>query len=70
MDGQGSLKGHELGPKVRTWLPPDIRTIGESQGSRRQGRIPEVDEPHWDCGKHLPATLSFSITPLEHTLLK
>ena len=35
--------GHGLGLKVRTWLPPDIRTIGENQGSRRPVSYTHLD---------------------------
>ena len=45
--GQGPLKGQGLGLKVRTRLPLEIKINGEHQGSRGQGRVPEVDEPHW-----------------------
>ena len=44
------IEGQERGLRVRTWFPPKMRMNGVNQGSRGQGRNPEVDEHHWDCG--------------------
>ena len=47
--GQGSLKGQELGLKVRTWLPPGIRKNGENP----------VSYTHLDVYKRQVFSISF-----------